>query len=136
MIVDHKQLQWYKDMIFPLVLAVATLILIPFVYAAEKEASQVFGGSVWFLWTWILGLFLTNAVTFVGVVLRKKEKSLFIWFEYPGSIMAAFAMLVYAGTIVVGGPGGGALGIAVTLVIACHYTINFLIIHHSIFSKK
>lgn len=137
MIVDYKSLQWYKDLLFPLVFTIALCVESYYLYQAQGAAAQAFHNSIWFLWSWVGMLALSNLSVFIGVILRKFNKTSYIWFEYPGSIVAGITILVYTGVLLASGNAGPAsLSIGITIILAAHYLINFLIIHFSVFHDK
>jgi hypothetical protein len=135
MIKDTKNFQWWADFLFPLLITLGVAINAPYVLDEQTIAATLFHGSFWFLWIWVGILFISNLATTIGVFLRRLKSKWFIWFEYPGSILATFSLLIYATILLIANPGPAALSIAVTLVISVHYLKNFLIIYHSIFHK-
>jgi hypothetical protein len=135
MIKDTKNFQWWTDFLFPLLITLGVAINAPFVLDEQTIAAALFHGSVWFLWAWVGILFFSNLAAVIGVLLRRFKSKWFVWFEYPGSILAAFSVLIYATILLIANPGPAALSIAVTLVISVHYLKNFLIIYFSIFHK-
>lgn len=132
---QRSNFQWWKDMLFPLMIFVGIVINVKFVIDQQTAAAQVFSGSEWFLWAWVTLLFVSTLATFIGTVLYRHGNENFLYFEYPGSVAAAFALFVYSGILLAHSPGISALGAAAVGTIGVHFLFNFLQIHRTYFSK-
>lgn len=135
MIALEEKWQWYKDALFPLVICLSLLFAVLLYQQGPSAAmEQILDKRQIFYW--MLLLFISNAITFVGVVLRRLNKTKYLYFEYPGSIATTFFIWVYSGALFTAHFSNNILAFGISFLLGVHFAFNFMKIHSANFHKK
>lgn len=91
---------------------------------------ELFGENFALVWAQVF--FWSSAMITVGLVTQivRPQTNLYIWFEYPGFIMAAMFALVYAGALIIRfGFGPSIIPIAFAAVVGLRFLFRWFEIH-------